>query len=1103
MYMETPDKTSQTTQQRTSRPRVPRFLKIGGIVVGSLIGLVLVILCGISLFLTPSRLTEIANREASQYLNADIHANNISYTLWSSFPRFRITTDSITVRSRTLDAIPDSIRRQLPPEADFLGSLKSFKGSINVVDLFLNRYIIHDVEVDGLRLNLVAYNDSITNYNIVPTSGQEMKEVPYFSAELVALRNPGALTYFSKATDTRASLRLSNLNLRRIGKTRKENEYKLALGGKVTARSAGIDILQDFPFSLDGDLTFRFGPFGVTLSDYAIDLGEIHSSLSMSVGMGEDPRIESFSYHIKSVNLMDLLGYIPKEYIPSLQGLQADMPISASARLLNSWSLSSEVFPSIEVDFKVPEGQIDYTVSTSASNGQGPLHTYSLEHSPVEGRFIFDGADPDKSYLDIPRFSVFASGVNASLQARVTELTSSPLVKATVGVDADIAEAMHLIPTSSPVDASGHLTSTNEISFRLSSFSRQALADGLLDIRTGGGFELSNVTLRYPQEKMTVRINRLTARLKDDASALTPSAVDNPMSHITFDIDRADAYTPFGHFEGRDVRLSTLSATPKAVTPRALQQGLPLKFDLSAGAFRYANEDSAAFALNCHEMDIRDIITTTSPQSFREALSDGLDVRAARVDIVNGDNTFILRRPDLHLAVSERYAGVIDSLSTILAAPAYEVPVTVRVPKDEGPAHTPELLDLRMPPQVRHLMNSFHFNTDLKVSRVDMVSHGRRSNDYLADIDLSLNEEALSLRNLSMSLSDTPAKVRGEIGNLRGFITKPASKENPIVLDLYADVDRLDINSLSRNYVESKGGEKAVKARPTSSASDTVALLIPRNIKADIHASVSETNYTNLNLTDLVADISVADGVADVSRIGMTSSFGKAYAAFLYDSSDLQNMKVGATLALENIDIVKFFAKFHSLLEMMPQMKNLSGFISINGSLESRMFPTMYLNIPSFHADIDVEGRELLVHQSRFIRRITKMMMIRTDDDIRIKDINVHAGLHDNLLQLYPFNFEFDRYKLHMLGVNNFNGRLYYHIGVEESPLHFPFGINIEGMFHNPKLRFGRASYDIKKGEEVTERIQEVNTLNFTHMLREAMQAFICTGARYKPESAE
>ncbi len=49
------------------------------------------------------------------------------------------------------------------------------------------------------------------------------------------------------------------------------------------------------------------------------------------------------------------------------------------------------------------------------------------------------------------------------------------------------------------------------------------------------------------------------------------------------------------------------------------------------------------------------------------------------------------------------------------------------------------------------------------------------------------------------------------------------------------------------------------------------------------------------------------------------------------------------------------------------------------------------------------------------------------------------------LLELEPFDFRFSNYGLRMQGLNNFNGDLYYHIGVERNPLHIPFGIIIEG----------------------------------------------------------
>lgn len=79
-----------------------KILKICAIVLASGVGLIILLLCGLTLYLTPERLTRIVNREASQYLQADVKCKHITYTLWSSFPRFNVSTDSIIIVSRTL-----------------------------------------------------------------------------------------------------------------------------------------------------------------------------------------------------------------------------------------------------------------------------------------------------------------------------------------------------------------------------------------------------------------------------------------------------------------------------------------------------------------------------------------------------------------------------------------------------------------------------------------------------------------------------------------------------------------------------------------------------------------------------------------------------------------------------------------------------------------------------------------------------------------------------------------------------------------------------------------------------------------------------------------
>ena len=84
-----------------------------------------------------------------------------------------------------------------------------------------------------------------------------------------------------------------------------------------------------------------------------------------------------------------------------------------------------------------------------------------------------------------------------------------------------------------------------------------------------------------------------------------------------------------------------------------------------------------------------------------------------------------------------------------------------------------------------------------------------------------------------------------------------------------------------------------------------------------------------------------------------------------------------------------------------------------------------------------------------------------------------------------------EKYRLRMGGLNNFNGDLYYHIGVEKSPIPFPFGINILGNISKPKIRFGGSKWKSKKGEVITGSIMERHLLNIKKEGRKFLKEFI------------
>ena len=76
-----------------------------------------------------------------------------------------------------------------------------------------------------------------------------------------------------------------------------------------------------------------------------------------------------------------------------------------------------------------------------------------------------------------------------------------------------------------------------------------------------------------------------------------------------------------------------------------------------------------------------------------------------------------------------------------------------------------------------------------------------------------------------------------------------------------------------------------------------------------------------------------------------------------------------------------------------------------------------------------------------------------------IDHLSVELTVEDNQLQIYPFLFDIDRYRLGVMGTNDLAMNLNYHISVLKSPLPFKFGINIKGNIDDMKIRLGGAKF--------------------------------------------
>lgn len=1042
-----------------------RIVRTAAVAIGCLVGVVILLVVAATLYLTPANLARILDREASEYFKADIRVSNPRFTFWSTFPRLHIEIDSLRIDSRTLRGVDKAIRERLPADADSLASTGGIKGSVDVMKLLGGKIWVEKLSIDRLNLNMVAYNDSINNYNIIPDSDGDDSPKPYFTVGSIDIRRPYPLRFFSAATATKATADVSQARFVRLKDSL--DSYTLSFGGRLSAEVRKFKVLSSFPFSMLGRVNLRFDPFRVGFRDFALDLGNTHGNLDMSLDLGKEMRVNNLTYNIKTFNLAKFLNFIPGLESPILKGLEANISVDASARLTAPYTPSATRLPSFEVMLSIPEGDMVYTLADG--------RRYPMSHSAASGRFVFRGDRVGESYFELSPVELRSDGISMKLGARVDSLLGDPRAEALLNLVADLRR-LGREKELRPFALKGHVDADARATFSLRDLNNPSIEDVAVSGHVAGSglsalCGLSGV--RLLADALSVDFVCKADRLGSDA--IEGGSVEGKARLRTATLlaggteVKATGLDVKGSSRSRIVDASILSRKiPYSVSGTASSLAVTSPADTVKAVFRRVGFSTDAASVGRFGTGSSGWIAVSAAGAEVKAPSVSTEVKGIRMKVG-----------------AERFAkGSLAARNTARPAAHADSATLRRVP------HSPEYLTMRLPASARDIIDSWKMKVALTAAGGSIISRAFPERTYFSGLDLLCTPDSVALRDLSLRCRRTAMSLSGSAGNLRAALTSPYPVELPVNLDIA--LDTVNINQLARAYEKTHPHREMTPAELAASAGlDTLTLLVPRNLLMHLRATADETVYTNLHLTDLAADVTLRDGLARVSDLRIGSDFGHAWLDFDYDSRDASRIGVKASLGVLQIDVETFFERFHTLMLMMPQMKNLSGYLSaeLKGSLG--IFPDMYVNVPSVEAKVAVQGRDLKVHQNKFIRRITRMMLIPDSRDIHIRNMDVHASVHDNLLELYPFDFEFSNYKLRMAGLNNFDGLMYYHIGVDDNPLHFPFGINIQGHYSDPQLRFGGATYKEQRAFDITSRIMTEKRVNFVKELKHYLREFV------------
>lgn len=317
--------------------------------------------------------------------------------------------------------------------------------------------------------------------------------------------------------------------------------------------------------------------------------------------------------------------------------------------------------------------------------------------------------------------------------------------------------------------------------------------------------------------------------------------------------------------------------------------------------------------------------------------------------------------------------------------------------------------------------------------------------------------------------------VDGSIRNITSAVT--SRRGDPIELKLNINADTLDINhfahaafagsafaskldSTTVYLSDSESDDEMQKSIEQATEGSTVAFVVPINVDAELNIKAREVLYADIWFQRLSGKVEVSNGAVRLNRLAGYTDMGSLDITALYSAPDIHDVDFAAGLVVRRLNLKKFLHMMPQIDSILPLLRHVEGLITANMAMTTELDSVMDIKFNTLKAALQLQGDSLVLLDSDTFRKISKWLLFKHKNHNMIDHMNVEMDIQNNNLSVYPFQFDFDRYKLGVWGNNDLDMNYNYHIAVLKSPIPFKFGVTIKGHGDDFKVRLGGAKFN-------------------------------------------
>ena len=1004
-----------------------KFLKIAGITLASLLGLVLVV-AGVLVYwvFTPERLTPVVREVADAFITCDYEIGQVDLTFFSTFPEFGLRADGILVENPVVGAQSDTVlaAKKAVARIDIVALLKDGELSIREIalaDAQLNAFIGEDgtANFDVLSLPQDTTPEDTTETSFIRSISLDDLSVSLIANKMSLLNLRDSIDVL--LLDPAISLATKMQHDKVVGSLKADFPHVDARYGNADyASELAVSLSAPFELVLQMAEPFTIEHAAVSLDDARLVVNSYKIQLQGDATL--IPHIHTdMAVSTNTIRVSELLKIVPSALFTMPEDIHADASVRLTANVRGDYSDS--IMPIVSGRLYV-------------SDAEGSIESlpYTLTNVAGDAAFFIDFNGKNTSYALIDNLYAETKQSNVSISGRVDDLLGDMQLDMQFNLDVHLPDMQYFLPEN--ITAEGQLKGLLNAQIALSDLTAMQLDRGKIQAQLNVGRFAANydsMLIRAPQANLSLAIP--SARPANPAPANDEKKRKlkrQPMEFLSgklilqegLTVQQSDALA--AELAASEIEMCAsnfLSSDPVIAADITLDSrslSASLQMADSIGNIVPASVDTKLPHLQAYvEYDSRATLPTLSCAFNMEHLSAAYDTITAEVDSPQGRVSMANEAESLRATIkANQLMARMGSLADVRSG---KLALSASARHDKGKDNV--LLKWR--PRLRfdvqnavaHLRG---VEPEVKVPACKFEYSNREFNIDTARVELAHSSFSLAgkVQNIGPWLEDKGLLT----GNLR-FISD------------YANIDEL-------LALISDDSEESAVAEETTADSTTPVFMVPKGVDISLYTRINLASAFSQSVRELGGMVYIRDGVMVIEEMGFICEAAKLQLTALYKTPRRNHIFCGLDYHMTNINVEELVSMIPQVDTLLPMLRSFRGAANFHLAAETYLNDKYELKTSTTRGAMSIDAKDLTLLDGEVFAKIAKLLTFKKKTENKIDSISAEVALYKSELDIYPFLISCDKWMGAVGGRHHLDGTMDYHINLL-SPLYL--GVHVGG----------------------------------------------------------